>query len=199
MAFSSDITKETILCAHPSVNEITRNLTLSNSRISRIIPPSMHLLIVSPFPPTITGIGQYGYHVTRGIADTGAFSRITVLAGARAYAAGSLNHLGNTEIDYCWQPGQLKARQAILSGIKREKPDLVWFNLGASIFGSSPLANLSGMFTPMQARRIGYPTVVTLHELAAFADLRALNVPGGVLAPLGARLLTEIATQADVV
>jgi glycosyltransferase involved in cell wall biosynthesis len=44
-----------------------------------------------------------------------------------------------------------------------------------------------------------FPTVVTLHELVELADLRALNAPGGSFAPLGARLLTSIATQADVV
>ena len=159
----------------------------------------MHLAIVSPFPPTITGIGQYGYHVTRAIVNTGAFSRVTVLAGAKAGQNNHPNHLGDTELDYCWQPDQLKAGQAILSRVKRLNPDLVWFNLGASIFGRSPLSNLFGMFTPMLTRRMGYPTVVTLHELVALADLRALNAPGGVLAPLGAHLLTKVATQADVV
>jgi glycosyltransferase involved in cell wall biosynthesis len=159
----------------------------------------MHLVIVSPFPPTITGIGQYGYHVTRAIVNTGSFSRLTVLAGAKANKNSHPNHLGNTELDYCWQPDQLKAGQAILSSVKRLNPDLVWFNLGASVFGRSPLSNLLGMFTPMLARHMGYPTVVTLHELIALANLRALNAPGGVLAPLGAHLLTKVATQADVV
>ncbi len=156
----------------------------------------MHLTVVSPFPPAITGIGQYGYHVTRALANTGAFDRITVLAGARDHQN---SRIGNTEIDYCWEPGQLTAQRAILSRIKQIKPDLIWFNLGASIFGKSPLSNLLGMFTPLQARRMGYPTVVTLHELVELADLNALNAPGGFLAPLGARLLTKLATQADVV
>jgi glycosyltransferase involved in cell wall biosynthesis len=44
-----------------------------------------------------------------------------------------------------------------------------------------------------------FPTVATLHELVELADLRGLNAPGGMLAPLGARILTRIATQADVV
>jgi glycosyltransferase involved in cell wall biosynthesis len=156
----------------------------------------MHLTVVSPFPPAITGIGQYGYHVTRALANTGAFDRITVLAGAREHQN---SRLGNMEIDYCWEPGQLTAQRAILSRIQQIKPDLVWFNLGASIFGRSPLSNLSGMLTPMLTRRMGYPTVVTLHELVELADLHALNAPGGVFAPLGARLLTKLATQADVV
>jgi len=158
----------------------------------------MHLTIVSPFPPAITGIGQYGYHVTRALAKSGAFSRVTVLAGSPDERQRP-NHLGLTEIEYCWQPGQFNARQAILSRVKRLSPDLLWFNLGASIFGKSPWINVSGLLTPMYAQRMGYPTVVTLHELVELADLRALDAPGGPFAALGARLLTNIATRADVI
>ena len=159
----------------------------------------MHLVIVSPFPPLITGIGQYGYHLTRALANSGVFSRLTVLAGSVDAQRGDRpNHLGLTELDYCWQPGSLNARQAILSRLKHLNPDLIWFNLGASIFGKSPLSNVSGLLTPMSASRL-FPTVVTLHELVELADLRALNAPGGALAPFGARLLTRITTQADVI
>ena len=157
----------------------------------------MHLAIVTPFPPSITGIGQYGYHVTRALAHCGSFSRVTVLAGSQANGS-SPNHLGITEMEYCWAPGRMDARASILSRVGRLKPDLVWFNMGASVFGKYPLVNLSGLLTPMVAQR-EYPTVVTLHELVELADLRALDVPGGALAHLGARLLTRIATQADVV
>lgn len=158
----------------------------------------MHLTIVSPFPPTITGIGQYGYHVTRSLAKSGSFSRVTVLAGAKENGQHP-NHLGITELDYCWRPGQSNARQVILSRITRLNPDLVWFNLGASVFGKSPWINISGLFTPMLIQRQGIPTVITLHELAELSDLRALNVPGGPFAQLGARLITNIATRADVI
>ncbi len=159
----------------------------------------MHLVIVSPFPPTITGIGQYGFHLTRALANSGLFSRLTVLAGSvHPHNGQHPNHLGVTEIDYCWHPDTWSARQSILSRVKQLNPDLIWFNLGASIFGKSPLSNLSGLLTPMNVSR-HFPTVVTLHELVELADLRALNAPGGAFAPLGARLLTRIATQADVV
>ncbi len=158
----------------------------------------MHLTVISPFPPAITGIGQYGYHITKALENSGLFSRITILAGAKTREPYSLP-FKYTEIDYCWQPDQLQAQQAILSRVKRLKPDLVWFNLGTSVFGKSPLANLSGMLTPMLTRKMGFPTIVTLHELAELADLRTLNAPGGFLAPAGARLLTELVTRADLV
>lgn len=157
----------------------------------------MHLAIVSPFPPSITGIGQYGYHVTRALAQSGMLARITVLAGSQINGERP-NHLGLTEIEYCWKPGQFNTRQAILSHVKRLSPDLIWFNLGASAFGKSPWINISGLLTPLFARRMDVPTVVTLHELVELTDLRALDAPGGPFAPWGARLLTNIATQADV-
>ncbi|HJS18874.1 MAG TPA: glycosyltransferase, partial [Anaerolineales bacterium] len=157
----------------------------------------MHLAVVTPFPPAITGIGQYGYYVTRALANSGCFSQLTVLAGSSTDGE-TPNHLGLADIEYCWQPGSLNASPAILSRLKRLHPDLVWFNLGASMFGRSPLSNVSGSLTPMFSKQIGFPTVVTLHELVEFADLRALNVPGGPFAYWGARLLTHIATHADL-
>src|SRR5688500_7104748 len=118
----------------------------------------MHLVIVSPFPPSITGIGQYGYHLTRALASSGLFSRLTVLAGS-AQQGTDANHPGLTEVEYCWRPDSLSTQQAILSRLKQLHPDLVWFNLGASIFGKSALSNLAGLMTPMgSARR--FPTVV---------------------------------------
>ena len=158
----------------------------------------MHLVIVSPFPPAITGIGQYGYHVTRALAKSGMFTRITVLAGSDSKGEHP-NHLGSTKLDYCWAPGQWKARTAILSRVKRLSPDLVWFNAGASIFGKSSFVNLSGLLTPLFVQRMGYPTVVTLHELVELTDLQTLNAPGGPFAKAGAQLLTKITSQADVV
>lgn len=157
----------------------------------------MHLAIVSPFPPSITGIGQYGYHVTRALANSGLFSRLTVLAGSSRNGEHP-NHLGLTEVEYCWQPDSLNTRKTVVSRLKQLSPDLVWFNMGASIFGRSPLYNLLGLSTPMLVSRL-FPTVVTLHELVELADLQALNAPGGPLAPMGARLLTRLATQADIV
>lgn len=158
----------------------------------------MHLVIVSPFPPAITGVGQYGYHVTRALAELGCFSRITVLAGSSTNGA-IPNYLGLTEVEYCWEPGQLNARQAILSRVKRLNPDLVWFNLRMGMFGESPWLSVSGLLAPMLVRSMGYPTVVTFHEMIELSDLPALNAPGGRLAPWGARFVTSLATQADVV
>ncbi len=157
----------------------------------------MHLAIVTPFPPGVTGIGQYGYHTSRLLAQSGLFTRISVLTG-RPKVSGVVEMPAPVQIEYAWEPERIDAAWSIILRLREAKPDLVWFNLGASIFGRSPLANLSGFCAPAWARKLGFPTIVTLHELVELADLQALNAPGGPLALYGARLLTQVALQTDV-
>lgn len=156
------------------------------------------LMIISPFPPNITGIGQYGFHVSRSLAQTGQFSQITVLAGARAPFSPPVIS-PPLSVRYAWQPDQIGAIPAILLAIFQSRPDLVWFNLGASVYGRSPLINLVGFLSLSLVKSAKIPTVVTLHEMVELADLKTLHAPGGALARLGARLLTSLATQADMV
>ncbi|RPI99895.1 MAG: glycosyltransferase [Chloroflexi bacterium] len=158
----------------------------------------MKLIIVSPFPPNITGIGQYGFHVSRSLAQSAQFQEITVIAGAKTALRREVISSSFT-IEFSWHPDQPGAVRAILSEVRRRKPDLVWVNLGASVFGRSPLANLMGFISLGLIKSTGTPTIVTLHELVELADLKTLNAPGGALARSGARLLTRLATQADVV
>jgi len=44
--------------------------------------------VVTPFPPRLTGIGQYGYHLCRALARSGAFDRVVVLAEGGPPAGG---------------------------------------------------------------------------------------------------------------
>ncbi len=157
----------------------------------------MHLAIISPYPPAITGIGQYGYHVSRLLASSGAFSKITILCGDAAHM--EKDHFPQIVMYPGWKPNRLDIGWRIPSYLRSIKPDAVWFNMGVSIFGRSPLANLSGFLSPGGTRFLGLPSVVTLHELPELADLRALKAPGGIFAIYGARLLSKLATYADVI
>ncbi len=157
----------------------------------------MHLTIISPFPPAITGIGQYGYHVSRMLARSGLFSKITVLTEV-GEGSERLSMPQPIEIRPSWHHNHPEILFEIVAEVERLEPDLVWFNLGASAFGPSPLANVSGFLAPSFVHRLGVPTVVMLHEMVELADLKALNAPGGPLAAFGAHLLTWFARQGDV-
>jgi glycosyltransferase involved in cell wall biosynthesis len=93
----------------------------------------------------------------------------------------------------------LNAGLRIAAAVRRLRPDLVWLNLGASVFGRNPLANLCGFLSPALCRGLGTRVVVTLHEIVEQADLPGLGAPGGRFALLGARLLTRLGLRSDVV
>jgi len=163
----------------------------------------MHIAVVSPFPPAITGIGQYGFHTTNLLARNEKISKISILHGAnRLHQPASFpaaQYPGHVTLFEGWQPNHLDTGWQIFSRLRSIKPDLVWFNLGASVFGRQPLANLAGYASVGLTQAAGIPTVVTLHELPEFSDLSKLKAPGGVFSIYGARLLTFLATRSDVV
>ena len=64
--------------------------------------------------------------------------------------------------------------QSLDRAIARTDADVVWFNLGLTMFGTTPAA-VTAMVAPLTARLRGRRTVVTLHELPAMADLRPLS------------------------
>lgn len=159
----------------------------------------MNLAIVGPYPPNITGISQYGYHVSQSLAQSGQFERITVLADTPLTIQPPVDVNAPIQVEHVWRRSDWQAGLKITQRLQTLKPDLVWFNIDVSAFGRSPLANLTGFLSPLAARQLGIPSVVTLHELIELADLRTLKAPGGPLAPYAARMMTYLATRADVV
>jgi len=159
---------------------------------------SSHLVIVTPFPPMKNSIGQYGYYLSKAIAQTGKFEHVTVITQV-ATDTQQFDAELPFRVERVWHLNRPDSSLKILNQLKKYKPDLVWYNLGASIFGKSPPSNIAGLLSPALSRMIGIPTVITLHELIEQSDLQALHVPGGQLASYGVSLIQKLCTQADVV
>jgi glycosyltransferase involved in cell wall biosynthesis len=157
----------------------------------------MHLAIVTPYPPRISGIGQYGYHVSQALARSRVFERITILTETASCAA-PLEEIPRAKIEGIWRQDGLDAGWRIGDRLRVLDPDVVWYNLGVSVFGLSPLANLSGLLSLLLTRRLSIPSVATMHEAVEDADFEALGVPDGPITALGAKLVTQLMLQADV-
>jgi glycosyltransferase involved in cell wall biosynthesis len=73
---------------------------------------------------------------------------------------------------------RLTNHRRILAAIRDIRPDVVWFNLVFSSFGTkeSPLAAFSGLTLPATTRLAGYYTHVTLHHLMDHIDLKDAGV-----------------------
>jgi glycosyltransferase involved in cell wall biosynthesis len=160
----------------------------------------MHLGIVSPFPPEISGIGQYGWNVTQGLANTGRFQEITIFTGT---ANGSIDSPLPTSpviaTRRVWTRDDVASVMGLPRAIQAARPDVVWFNLGFTVFGSSRAANFVGLAAPLLTRRAGMPAVVTLHEIIEFAPPRALGAMNGHITTWGARSATRMILSADAV
>jgi glycosyltransferase involved in cell wall biosynthesis len=145
----------------------------------------------------MTSIGQYGYYIINSLAHSGVFERITVLTQVAPDTQAELGP--GVKVERLWRHSCLNTSWQIAIRLRQLRPDLVWYNLGASVFGRSPLVNLLGMLNLALSRMAGLPSIITMHEMVEQADLRTLCVHGGLFASWGLRLITFLITRADVV
>lgn len=158
----------------------------------------MHLCVVSPFPPELTGVGQYGWNIVQGLAHTGAFRQITVLAQrSTAPDAAPLN--GVIRVRRGWSRDDLLAGARLARRVRAERPDLVWFNLGYTVFGASRPVNFLGLLAPYITRRLGLPLVTTLHQIFEVTPPSSIGAKNGHLTALGAHTATRLLLQAGPV
>lgn len=158
----------------------------------------MRLAIVSPFPPEISGVGQYGARLAEGMLRAHRFSEVCVYANQSAVAP-VLEHFNGLTIRRVWRRGSAAAAYVILRSLVAWQPDVVWFNLGLTVFGQSRSHNFCGLSAPMLAKWAGLPTVVTLHEIFEAANLRALGAVNGRITHWGGEAATRFLLNADTV
>jgi glycosyltransferase involved in cell wall biosynthesis len=161
----------------------------------------MHLCVVSPFPPELTGVGQYGWNVVQGLAGTGAFSAITVLApqAAAPDPAGGPALNGLVRVRPAWARDDLLAGARLVHALRAARPDVVWFNLGYTVFGASRPVNFLGLLAPYLARQLGVPLVTTLHQVFDFTPPSSIGAKNGHLTSFGARTATRLLLRAGTV
>jgi len=156
----------------------------------------MKLAIVSPYPPEISGVGQYGARFSQGFARS--VDQVAVFAN-RVKGAPALDHVDGVTVHRVWDRDHVAASPSIVRALHQWKPDVVWFNLGLSMFGRSRPHNFFALTAPMLTRASGLPTIVTLHEIFEAANLQALGAANGRLTHWGGRAATRMILQADTV
>ena len=165
----------------------------------------MKLCVISPFPPELNGIGQYAWNVVQGLARTGGFSEITVLA-QRPQSSQARFELdaacGPEEVirpRYLWERDDLLTSARLARVIRAERPDAVWLNLDFTMFGASRPANFLGLLGPLLARRAETPVVVTLHQILEASPPGSIGAKNGPLTNWGLRAATHLVLRADTV
>lgn len=155
----------------------------------------MKICLVSAFPPSKIVLNEYGYHVARELQADPLVS-LTVLADE---LDSPLPELADFNVERVWKMNRPSNHRNLLRILKEIKPDVVWFNLVFSSFGTkeSPFAAFSGLTLPAMTRLAGYYTHVTLHHLMDHIDLKDAGVRHKAIFKLGGYAATRMILMAN--
>ena len=157
----------------------------------------MRICAVSSFPPTLAGVADYGAHLAHRLAVDPRVESVTVLAD-QVPGAAARERTGRLEVRRVWMRDCARTGGTLVRAVRSVCPDVVWFNLGVTMFGTRLVAAAGGLVAPLWTSRLGYRTVVTLHEVPALTNLPALGLrPGG--RRLGLSLVPRLVLRANLV
>ncbi len=135
----------------------------------------MRVCLVSTFPPSRHHLSEYGFHLAEELKRHDVV--LTILADMYEHQTDQHHaEIPGFAIRRCWRIDGVDNAGRILAAIREVKPDVVWFNLVYSTFGTNPVAAFTGLCTPALVRAAGFNTHVTLHHLMELCDLSHADV-----------------------
>ena len=155
----------------------------------------MKICLVTSFPPSRDALNEYGFHIAAELRQLPGIS-LTVLADEYSPVEPELDGFS---VLRCWKFNSLANPWRVLKAIRRERPDVVWFNLGFASFGGKALPAFFGIAIPCFARMTGSYTHVTLHQLMETVDLKDAGVRFPLAYKIGGFLATQIVLFANSV
>jgi glycosyltransferase involved in cell wall biosynthesis len=129
----------------------------------------MKICFVSAFPPSKMALNEYGFHIAKELQADPLVS-LTIVGDELSLPE---SELPDFNVIRCWKMNRLSNHGPLLKALREVRPDVVWFNLIFSSFGSKdrPFSAFSGLTLPAVTRMAGYYTHVTLHHLMDYIDL----------------------------
>lgn len=172
----------------------------------------MKICLVAAFPPSRRQLNEYSYHIAREI-QRHKHIELTILADelAEEDAGGGKSgdglhmekpqELPGFEVIRCWKFGSLATPVRLLNTIRRIKPDVVWYNLVFSSFGTpdNPFAAFAGLSVPALTRAAGFYTHITLHHIIEHVEFANAGVRRERLYRMGTDVATWALLKADSV
>ena len=172
----------------------------------------MKICLVAAFPPSARQLNEYAFYIAKELQRNPAIS-LTILAdeltdyefatdeNGKSLNAPQQKELPGFDVIRCWKFNSLGTPVRLLNTIRKLKPDVVWFNLVFSSFGTPeyPLAAFAGLSTPALTRALGYYTHITLHHILEHVDFSVAGVRQKQLFRLGGNLATRTLLKANSV
>src|SRR6202789_2626304 len=163
----------------------------------------MKICLVATFPPSARQLNEYAFYIARELQRNPEIS-LTILAdeltdyefatdeNGKSLHSEQQPELTGFDVIRGWKFNSLKTPVRLLNTIRELKPDVVWFNLVFSSFGTPeyPIAAFAGLSVPAITRALGFYTHITLHHILEHVDFATAGVrqkrlfrPGRNVAP----------------
>jgi len=155
----------------------------------------MKICFVAAFPPSPRQLNEYAFHIARELQKNPLLS-LTILSDELETPQPELPEF---DVVRCWRFNSLTNPIRLLREIHRIKPDIVWFNLVFSSFGTpdKPFAAFAGLCTPALVRLSGYYTHITLHHLMEHVDFSHAKIRLEKLYRFASSITTRILLMAN--
>lgn len=149
-----------------------------------------HIVFVSPYPPSMVTLNEYGYHFIRAFRRSAEIGKITVLC-PRLPKGMSYETYAEEGIELlpCWDFNSVVAAFQIKRQMRKLDADAVIFNLQFMTFGEGKVPAALGLLAPWLCRRQGLTVITLLHNITETVKLENIGLSKGGLA---ARLMLQI-------
>lgn len=164
----------------------------------------MTIAFISPYPPSLVTLNEYGYHFIRSFVGKSEIEKIYILT----------NHLENDthygryamesiQIIPCWHFNSYISFFQIGTQLRKIKADIVVINLQFMTFGEGKIQAALGLLTPWVCKFLGLPTIVLLHNITETVKLDTIGMASNkskekLLLWIGTQL-TKLVLKADLV
>ncbi len=172
----------------------------------------MKICLISAFPPSGRQLNEYGLYLARELRRNPLVD-LTILAdkltdyewntdaNGRPIHKDEQGEIAGFNVIRCWESNRVSSPLHMIKAVHDCKPDVVWFNLVYSTFGTPdyPVAAFAGLCTPAVTRAMGYFTHVTLHHIVEHVDFGDAGVKQERLYRMGSALATRMLLNANSV
>ncbi len=172
----------------------------------------MKICLITAFPPSGRQLNEYGLYLARELRRN-PLVNLTILAdklsdyewntdvNGKPIPRGEQQEIPGFNVIRCWESNRLASPLRLIKAVHDCKPDVVWFNLVYSTFGTPdyPVAAFAGLCAPAATRALGYFTHVTLHHIVEHVDFEGTGVKQERLYRLGSTLATRMLLSATSV
>ncbi len=167
----------------------------------------MRLAIVTTYPPGSGSLNEYAYHIIQAFRYKPEISEIILLVdelpAGESYATTTSASGASIRVIPCWRFNALSNVARIVSTVRRERPDIVLFNIQFASFGRGKIPGALGLIAPALTHASGMPTVALLHNIMETVDLKQAGFASHpfverIIRTFGT-LLTRILLRADLV